>query len=337
MKRITLKDIAGRLDVSPATVSRALAGNSLISEATRQRVAETAAELGYQPNLTARALRRKSGSALVLILPEINGFFVPEMIFGINAAARKFGFPVMMFLTDNQFSREKELLEYAVQLGAAGVLLSISEETSDYEHITRFSRDLAPVVLIDKTADAPELPGVTINGAQAARDAVDYLWRCGHRNIAGFFGNPQLTISRRRKSGFCEALGEAGMSRPERCCFEVSQILELPGVFSRFRENMPECTAIFTMSDELLVHTYHELLRKGLRIPEDISIITVSDGFAPYYLFPNITHIHHSGFEAGYHATQKLIGMVTGENRETAGLTLPAKLCELDSVRTLSP
>ncbi len=331
--RITIKDIAAELRLSPATVSRALSGSSLISEATTAKVRETAARMGYQPNLTARSLRSKHGSALVLILPEINGFFIPEMIFGINAAAREHALPVMMFLSDNKPEREKKLLDYAVQLGAAGVLLSVSGETSDYEHIIRFNKEIAPVVLTDNASDSAGLPGVTINGAAAAEEAVTYLLEMGHRTICGFFGNPQLSISKRRKAGFKKALMQAGIPDPVDFCYDVDHILELPGVFDRFRSHHPECTAIFAMSDELMVHIYHEALRSRLTIPDQLSLISISDGFAPYYLYPNITHIHHSGFEAGYRATQKLAALIQKKETDSAVQELPASLCRLDSVK----
>ncbi|AXJ01593.1 transcriptional regulator, LacI family [Cyclonatronum proteinivorum] len=339
-KRATIKDIAREAGVSPATVSRALSDHSSISKATRLKIAEIARQLNYRPNLQAKSLRTHATKTIALILPEINSFFVPEMMYGINTAAAELGFSVMMFQSDNQLAREKELLWYATELSADGILLSLSEETESLEHVQQLRDSGTPLLLIDKTGGTTDIPSLTIDGAAAAADAVRHLLDKGHRQIGGVFGHPALSITQNRRSGYLRALDAAGLSETDCPTLEVSQILEISTNLHRFLNDYPGLTALFLMSDELMVHTHHELSALGIRIPEQLSLIAISDGIAPYYLHPNITHLHHSGYGMGYEAARMLITHITqrptpANPAPLQGAILPTKRCELHSVRQI--
>jgi LacI family transcriptional regulator len=332
IKRVTIKDLAAELDTTPSTVSRALADNHQVSLEMKMRVRELASKRNYQPNQRAKSLRTRRTDTIALILPEINAFFVPEMMYGINTAAAKHHFSVIMFQSDNRLDREKELLRYAHSLDVDGVLLSVSEETTDATHIDAIRQTGTPILLIDKLAADATLPGVTIDGFDAAYRAGIYLSEQGHKRLIGIFGNPSLSMTAQRRAGFERAMLLTGLYSDDSCLVEVEQILELPGVLDRVLRDYSDATAIFVMSDELMVHTHFELTRRGLSIPLDFSLMAISDGFAPYYLYPNITHIHHSGFEVGHAATMMLIGTIHGTPDNPKRRILVAPLCELDSV-----
>lgn len=336
MSRATIKDIAREAGVSPSTVSRALADHSAISGATKSRIEAIARRLHYRPNLQAKSLRTHSTKTIALILPEINSFFVPEMMYGINSAAAERGFSVMMFQSDNQLEREKALLWYATELSADGILLSLSEESENLDHVEQLVQSGTPVLLLDKTGRAEEFPGITIDGAGTTARAVAHLLEKGHRRFGGVFGHPALSITQNRRSGYLHALDQAGLSELDCPTLEVTQILEISQNLRRFLAAFPDLTALFLMSDELMVHTHHELCAMGIRIPEQLSLIAISDGIAPYYLHPNITHLHHSGFEMGYQAARTLTDAIKAQKNGGTRLksaVLETKLCVLDSVR----
>ena len=335
MHRVTIKDIAQKLNVAPSTVSRALAGHTSISPVTSQKICELAKELNYQPNLNAKSLRIKKTGVIALILPEMNHFFIPEMLYGINTAAHDARYSVMLYLSNNSFEREKELLHDAIQFGVDGILLSVSEETVSKQHIVELTEKGCPVMLLDKVRDDTPVPGMTIDGYLTAYEATTYLIKQGHQNIAGLFGNPGLLMTKNRKRGFEQALRDHGISPENGHVLEIEQILELSKAFRNMIERSPEITAIFVMSDELLVNCHYELMSMNRRIPEDISLIGISDGIAPYYLYPNISHMHHSGFETGHRATCELIRWID-ENKAPELITYSkCRLCEMQSVKKL--
>ena len=133
--RITLKDIAKTVGLSMATVSRALADHPDISRETKERVREVAQALSYIPNYRARYLRAKHSRLIALIVPEMNMFFMPSMITGINRVVQQNDYSLIVFQSDNSIVQERRLVEYCTQLSADGVLLVLSSETSDLAHL----------------------------------------------------------------------------------------------------------------------------------------------------------------------------------------------------------
>jgi len=337
MKRITIKDIAKELGLSVSTISRALNGSSQISEKVKAEVQEFAKANNYKANLKAKSLRLKKTQSIALILPEINAFFSPELIYGVNAAATNEAYSVIIFQTENQFEKEVQLLDYALNLDVDGILLSVSEETVQTDHIKKIMDIGIPVLLIDKLSESPYLHGLSINGYEAAFKATQFLINKGHKKIIGIFGNSALMMTKQRQKGFEHALLSFDSKEIIGRSFQIDQILQLQREIDPILEECNDFTAIFSMSDELMVYLHHELMRRNINIPQEISLISISDGFAPYYLYPNITHIHHSGFEVGYKAFQMLLeGIKTtnkGKNWEPFTEMLKTKLCELDSVK----
>jgi len=336
MKRITIKDIAKEMAVSVSTVSRALNGSSQISEKVKTEIQEYAKNHNYRANFRAKSLRLKKTQSIALILPEINAFFSPELIYGVNAAATKASYSVIIFQTENRYDREVELLDYALNLDVDGILLSVSEETLHTDHIKKIMETGIPVLLIDKLSESPYLHGLSINGYEAAYEATHYLLKNGHKKIIGIFGNSSLMMTKQRKKGFQQVISDYNNVEIVGKTFEIEQILQIETELDKILEECVDFTAIFAMSDELLVYLHHELIKRQIKIPDQISLIGISDGFAPYYLFPNITHIHHSGFEVGFKAFEMLLNgiKISKQSKEWVPFTemLPAKLCELDSV-----
>ena len=133
--RVTLKDIARQIGLSAATISRALADHPDISGETKQRVRDAAQAMSYIPNYRARYLRAKHSQLIALIVPEMNMFFVPSMIAGINRVVQQNDYSLIVFQSDNSIVQERRLAEYASHLSADGVLLVLSSETSDLQHL----------------------------------------------------------------------------------------------------------------------------------------------------------------------------------------------------------
>jgi LacI family transcriptional regulator len=332
--RVTLKDIAKSVGLSMATVSRALADHPDISGETKDRVREAAQAMSYIPNYRARYLRAKHSRLIALIVPEMNMFFVPSMITGINRVVQQNDYSLIVFQSDNSIVQERRLAEYCTHLSADGVLLVLSSETADLQHLEVLHEFGIPVVLLDRTIDTTKYTTITIDDEDAGREAATYLMDRGHECILGIFGDQRQRISALRQKGFRRAHAERRVPLAETQVLSVTFVDELEGLLDRAFAAHPHLTAIFTMTDDLLVHTHHLLARRGARIPEDVSLMSISDGQAPSFLHPNVTHIRHSGIEVGERTAHILIGMIEHNSDAMMDVRIRTTLVELGSVTT---
>ena len=333
-RRVTLKDIAKRVGLSMATVSRALADHPDISDETKERVREVAQALSYIPNYRARYLRAKHSRLIALIVPEMNMFFMPSMITGINRVVQQNDYSLIVFQSDNSIVQERRLVEYCTHLSADGVLLVLSSETTDLQHLDILHDCGIPVVLLDKTIETIKHTTITIDDQEAGREAAAYLLERGHQRCLGVFSDQRQRISALRMKGFRRAHSDQGTPLAETQILRVTIIDELEELLENAFRAHPDITAIFTMTDELLVHTHHLLSRRGTRIPEDVSLLAISDGQAPSFLHPNVTHLRHSGVELGERTAHILIGMIEHNSDAMMDVRIRTTLVELGSVAT---
>ena len=332
MKRTTIKDIAKLTGLSISTISRALKGHPDISQATREKVSEVAEATGYKPNLGARSLRTQSSKLIGVILPRADTFFFPELLEGISEVVSRHGYSFIFLQSENKFKKEEELLELCMQMSVEGVLISLSVEAKDVSHLYKLRSGNIPVVLMDRVFENELIPCVNINDAEVVYNAVDYLINKGHQRILGIFDDPRLEMTNLRESGFREALKKNNIALAEKQVVKISEGEDLDLVISELLDKNEEATAIFTMSDKLMVQTYHILSNYGLAIPEDIALIAISDGKAPYYFYPNISHMRHSGAEVGSTAANLLFECIRGQTPSNLFYYIQAPLKDLGSV-----
>jgi len=332
--RVTLKDIAKTVGLSMATVSRALADHPDISGATKDRVREAAQALSYIPNYRARYLRAKHSRLIALILPEMNMFFFPSMIAGINRVVQANDYSLIVFQSDNSIVQERRLVEYCTHLSADGVLVVLSSETTDLQHLGILNDCGIPVVLLDRTIETMKYTTITIDDEAAGYEAAAYLLDHGHTCCVGVFGDQRQRISTGRLKGFRRAHTDRGIPLAESQIVRVTLIDELEEQLSRAFAAHPNLSAIFTMTDELLVYTHHFLARRGTRIPDDVSLLAISDGQTPSFLHPNVTHLRHSGIEVGERTAHILIGMIEHSSDAMMDVRIRTALVELGSVAT---
>jgi LacI family transcriptional regulator len=233
--------------------------------------------------------------------------------------------------------QERRLAEYCTHLSADGVLLVLSSETADLQHLDALHEFGIPVVLLDKTIDTVKYTTITIDDEEAGREAASYLMDKGHTCVVGVFGDQRQRISSMRLKGFRRAHAERQLPLAETQILRVTIMDELEAQIDRVFTAHPDLTAIFTMTDDLLVHTHHVLARRGTRIPEDVSLMAISDGEAPAFLYPNITHLRHSGVEVGERTAHILIGMIEHNSDAMMDVRIRTTLVELGSVATRSP
>lgn len=332
MSRITIRDIAKLLEVSPSTVSRALKDHPDIGQTTKDKVKQIADELGYFPNNQAVNFRQRKSKLFGLILPVLGRFFSPDMVRGIEEITRKKGYSLVIFQSNDSLEKEKECITLSRSFGIDGLLVCLTRETKNIDHFQGFVKNDIPVVFVDKVIKEKGNARVLINGYNAAFTAIQHLAKKNYQKIGGVFADENLTITKRRKAGFKAALDKHKLPYEEQFCIHGSSIEALKLGFLNLLKQVEKPDAIFTMTDEILSAIIQVIHEEGLSIPNDIAVISISNGYLPYYLNPKITYIKHSGYEVGKTAADLLIDLIENPSMVLQKqIELETYLVELDS------
>jgi LacI family transcriptional regulator len=331
MKNITLTDLARMLSLNPSTVSRALSDHPDISDETRLRVQNAANEFKYRPNLRARFFRKKKSGLVALILPEINTFFVPKMIEGINEVLSTAGFSTIIFCSEKNLDKEKTLLDHCLSWAVEGIIISLSDFSIDDTHLMVAKEAGIPVILLDKIVPSEVFSSISIDDYEASYLAINHLIAHNKCRILGIFNNPEQENSKQRVNGMQNALTSAGIEwSPHNLLFYTPQASE----FATRLENAYKSDAydaVFIMSDELLLLSYAVFLKLGV-LPGHLSLVAISDGTLPLMLTPKITHVRHSGFEMGQMAGRELLNGINVEKHQATAHKISPGLISLESV-----
>ncbi len=333
MKRVTIKDLAKMLSLSTSTVSRALSDHPDISDATKNRVKAAAEEFNYTTNVHARFFREQDSGLIALILPEINMFFTPNLIKGINKTIDASKYSLIIFLTNDSYKKEKEIIKQCLSWAVAGVLISLSKDTYNLNHLEPLIKANIKCVLLDKALEDVHFPTVTIDSAEASYQATSYLIGKGHQNILGVFGTPNFTITQERIKGYKKALEENKIPVLQENIISVDKSTDLDFILPPIFNHNKKISAVFTMSDELLTKSLYHINILGLSIPKDISIVSISDGVYPYLTYPQISHVKDSGSKMGRTACKLLLNSIADSSKNPgSGMVVSTKLVELGSV-----
>ena len=201
MKKISQRDIAKTLGVNVSSVSRALKGQKGVSEELRQQIERMAAENGYQSDLRASSERYNTTRLIGVVVPDVSFNHNSQIIKRIESEAQKAGYLCIVTDTDDRYDNEVEIVDKLLNLKVAGIIVSLSQETTDYCHLLRVKERNIPLVLFDRAADV-DVTSVVINDADSARQATHYLIDGGARRIAFLGGSNKLKQTADRKHGF---------------------------------------------------------------------------------------------------------------------------------------
>ena len=199
-KKATIHDIARALNIDSSTVSRALNNSLRVTQKTKDKVIAKANELGYQRNHLASNLRKSKTYTLGVIVPRISRHFFSSAIAGIEETAYQAGYNVVICQSLEELDREKKIAETLLANRVDGVLISISMETNNYEHLLALRQRNIPIVFFDRHCDIPDSSNVLIDDFHAGFNATEHLILNGSKHIVHFSGTQNLDIYRNRYS-----------------------------------------------------------------------------------------------------------------------------------------
>lgn len=307
------RDVAQLAGVSVSTVSRALAGAPQVSAATRERVAAAAAQLGYHPNTMARGLRLGRTHVLGLLVPDLENPSFASVTKGVHARARAAGYAV--FVADSEEARSAEpalLAEFAQRVD--GVILA--SPRSDDESLRRAVGDL-PVVLVNR--DVPGLPSVSADDIDGVAQALGHLHALGHRTVAVAAGPAGSWSGSRRVAGLRQAaerlgdvtLVELGSFRPYSS-----------GGFAAADHAMASgATAVVAFNDLMALGMLDRFRGRGVRVPEDISVVGFDDVAFATLVSPAMTTVRVPHVGLGRAAVDLLVAALGAGHHTTDGAT----------------
>ncbi len=290
MVRATLKDIAKILNVSKVTVSKALRDFPDISLEMKKRAKQVAEELGYTPNYIARNLSIKKTYTIGVVVPDIANLFFATAIHGIINSASEKDYQIILTVSMENDEIEKKNIKKLLSMRCDGLIISISQNTSDLEIFKAIRKLEIPVVFFDRVLDGLGFSSVVSNDRAGAIIAVEYLIKSGYTKIAHLAGSSKTEIGKERCIGYKIALQKHGIPIRKEWIIEGG-FNKKDGYegFKKLYENNKLPEVIFTANGLIAAGIYTGIKEVGMSIPEDISVMGFGYNEFTNFLSPPLT------------------------------------------------
>ncbi len=300
IKNTSIKILAEKLNLSKGTISKALKDSYEISTATKIKVLEAAKELNYVPNHFASGLKSKKSKNIAVIIPEIVDSFFSLAIDGIEKTVQENDFHISIHITNDLLSKEINIVNTLLGGRVDGVLISISNENSDYAHLKKLIDANIPVVFFDRDLEIVNSTKVLTNDFESGYLATKHLIDSGCANIYFLSTSNCLSIINKRFEGFKLALNEHGINSTEDFYIhfdnQENTILKLRNLFSR---RMKKPDSVIASVESLIIPIYNTCKELNIQIPNALKVIGFSN--LPYanILSPSLSTITQPAFEIG--------------------------------------
>ncbi len=324
-KRPTINDIARRVRLSKASVSRALNGKQDVDPATRKRVVELAARMGYVPSANARALSRGRSNCLGLLVPSLTWPWMLEILRGVAEEIERSGYSLILYTTVSGVDAERDFMSQVVPAGAVeGLALVIPAGMLDY--IGRLAKRGLPVVVIDDRGHHPEFPTVATTNVEGGRSATRHLIEQGRRKIAMVNGPVDFGCDRDRLEGYRLVLDEAGIRYDPRLVSNCD-FTQAGGASAttRLLQANPQLDAVFAANDLMAFGVLEALRGAGRRVPDDVAVVGFDDVPAAALTHPPLTTVHQPLYEMGRTAAAMVMSGIQGADI-SGRVELPTRL-----------
>lgn len=311
----TIKEIAKRLNLATSTVSRALHDHPSIGLRTRLKVQELARALNYEPNQTAIHFQQKKTFTIGIVLPELSEAFFSAAISGIEDAANKSNYMVLLGQSHDDEAREKKIVEIMKNHRVDGLIVSLAKNTGDYAHFEALKKFNIPVVFFDRIPGMDNIHYVACNMESGTLQAVSHLLDKGHRVIGMINGPGQLLASTQRQAGYKLAMEK------KRLKFDASLIvgtdLTKEGTrvaMQQLLSNKRKVTAIVAFNDYVAQDAVQYAVEQGIAVNKDLTFVSYANlPLSSYMAFPPIASVEQYPYEQGYKATEILLSLLAGK------------------------
>ncbi|HJC99706.1 MAG TPA: LacI family transcriptional regulator [Candidatus Dwaynia gallinarum] len=330
---ISIKDVAREAKVSIATVSRVLNGIEVVNEETQKRVRDAVEKLGYRPNIIARSLKTQRTRTIGILIPDISNSLYPEIVRGIEDVANIYNYNIILCNSDLNLDKEKEYVYILKEKMVDGLLFM--SNSLDEDVLSIIQKLNMKTVLIETKVDNKNIPNITINNVEAAKEAVNKLIS-NKRDRILYIGDHKdvLNASAYRFKGYTEALLENNLKiLDELVCFckpflnngydyvqkKISQGINFNGVF---------CTC-----DELAMGAINALRDNNIKVPEDCEVIGFNNTLMSSVFYPKLTTVDPLSYDLGSIGMRMLLKIINNEHVDNLNYVVSHNLIERESTR----
>lgn len=313
-KRITIKDIATRLNLSTSTVSRALSDHSDVSAETRQMVRHLAEVLDYQPDPIAVNFRQRRSNVIGVIIPQLVNQFFSKALAGMQQVASESGYNIIISQSDESLAQEKENVQAMLLNRVDGLIVSLSRETIGIEHFQKWLNTETPLIFFDRVSEGLEVSSVVIDDYDASYKAVAHLIEHGCRRIALVVGPPNLFNCRKRLEGYKDAIRDRGFPLDKKLVVFASYKGDNVSEYTDYLLKLPDPPdGILAVNDASAIEMMYYIQQTGLRIPYDIAMVGFNNDSIGNFIHPKLTSVESPAYELGKMAAYLLLNHLRDE------------------------
>ncbi|MGO4912092.1 LacI family DNA-binding transcriptional regulator [Leeuwenhoekiella sp. W20_SRS_FM14] len=315
-EKITIYDISKKLNISAATVSRALNDSNRVSPKTKELVLKMAKELNYQQNTLALALKSGRTFNVGVVVPYINHTFFASVIRGIEEELTPKGYHVIICQSHEDVANEARQIKTLLNTHIDGIFISVSKTTEDLSHIQEIQDDGVPLIFFDRKKNIKGVSSVTINDFEGAFMATEHLIQQGYKQIVHIGGDPKLEIYKHRYNGYIAALKAYDIAINENLILEVSSTVEagIDAVKELLDKNI-KFDAFFSASDYVALGGLRELRSRGIKIPEEVGVVGFSNEPFTKYLECPLTSVGQTPMLMGQIAAQVFLEQINEQSK----------------------
>jgi LacI family transcriptional regulator len=328
-KEVTIYDIAKKLNISAATVSRGLKDHPGINKNTKKKILTTASEMGYRSNSFASSLRKKRSNIIGVIVPRLNSNFMSDVIAGIEKVVNDANYNLFISQSLETMKKEASNAKAMFNNRVDGLLVSLAYDTDNIDHFDAFVSRGVPVIFFDRVPEHQQCPNIYIDNYKAAYNITAHLVDQGCKRIMHIGGNQLRNVYIDRFNGYKQALADANIIF-EKDLLIINDLSAADGADAARTilkmADMPD--GVFAANDTCAINCMQVLKKEGIKIPKDIAFAGFNNDPTSCVIEPNLTTIDYKGYEMGEVAAKILIGHLDNQNdlQQTHSLILRSEL-----------
>lgn len=339
MMATTIRDVAQKVGVSIATVSKVFNGYTDVNPQTKARILQAAQELDYTPNMAARTLSSKKQQTIALILNELNisrmSTMPLEVLGGVYQYTEDSDYEFVFYGTSSEKQQQKTFNQFCNEHNITGVVIQGLKISDPYYQ--QIQETKIPVVIIDITLNNPNVGTVSTDNVQASREVVEYLFAAGHQQVGMINGSQDATVSIWRETGYRQAFYDRGIIVED--AFVCYADYDEEVAYRQTKEllkRQPQLTALFCASDLMAIGAIRGIQELGLSVPKDISVIGFDDIILDQYVTPKLSSVSQDMKDIGYQAGKLLTAIIEKRPNIQLHEVVPHQLQIRESVRSLT-
>ncbi len=312
-KDVTIYDIALKLDLSSATVSRGLQDHPAINKNTRKKIQQTARELGYRHNNFASNLRKQKTNTIGVIVHELNSNFITSVLAGIEKITTEAGYDIIIAHSSESYQKEAANALNLFHKRVDGLIASLAFDTKDLAHYKSFEEKGIPVIFFDRVEEQSESTKVIIDNYKCGYQATQHLIEQGCKRIVLVTANLKRNVYAQRHKGYTDALYDNSIPYNKEYVL-IKDLSEQCGVEAALQilKMKPLPDGAFITNDFSAAVCMQTLKEHGVNIPADIAIVGFNNDAISKIVEPKLTTIHYPGIDIGEIAARNLINHLKG-------------------------